>query len=186
LNYWNAQKAKESRELGHKVWWYTCNIPANEYPNMFLESQAIEARLLQGALAVKYRPDGFLMYQIANWKTPTCTVSGPFTDIKARTWGMHNGEGCWTCVGEGGHPLPTVRLENFRDGLEDLAYAKLLEERLRRRQSEDEWTRAAKRLLAVPETVVKSLTDYSDDPRTVYAWRDEMADMLENERQTSE
>ena len=99
---------------------------------------------------------------------------------------MHNGEGCWTCVGEGGRPLPTIRLENFRDGLEDLAYAKLLEERLRRRHSEDEWTRAAKRLLAVPETVVKSLTDYSDDPRTVYAWRDEMADMLENERQTSE
>ena len=181
LNYWNVQKAKESRELGHKVWWYTCNIPANEYPNMFLESQAIEARLLQGALAVKYRPDGFLMYQIANWKTPTCTVSGPFTDIKARTWGMHNGEGCWTCVGEGGRPLPTVRLENFRDGLEDLAYAKLLEERLRRRQSEDEWTRAAKRLLAVPETVVKSLTDYSDDPRSVYAWRDAMADLLEND-----
>ena len=179
LNYWNAQKAKESRELGHKVWWYTCNVPANEYPNMFLESQAIEARLLQGALAVKYRPDGFLMYQIANWKTPTCTVSGPFTDIRARTWGMHNGEGCWTCVGRGGRPLPTLRLENFRDGLEDLAYAKLLEARLKTMAGDVAWTDSAKRLLAVPESVAKSLTNYSDDPQSIYAWRDEMADLLE-------
>ena len=93
---------------------------------------------------------------------------------------MHNGEGCWTCVGRDGRPLPTVRLENFRDGLEDLAYAKLLEERLRQGQSSDEWVRAAKRLLSVPETVAKSLTDYSDDPRSVYDWRDEMADLLEN------
>ena len=92
---------------------------------------------------------------------------------------MHNGEGCWTCVGRDGCPLPTIRLENFRDGLEDLAYAKLLEERLRQRQSEDEWTHAAKRLLSVPETVAKSLTDYSDDPRSVYVWRDAMADLLE-------
>ncbi|MBR2839166.1 MAG: DUF4091 domain-containing protein [Kiritimatiellae bacterium] len=179
LNYWNPQKAKESRELGHKVWWYTCNVPANEYPNMFLESQAIEARLLQGALAVKYRPDGFLMYQIADWKTPTCTVSGPFTDIKARTWGMHNGEGCWTCVGRGGRPLPTLRLENFRDGLEDLAYAKLLEARLENAPGDQAWVDSAKRLLAVPESVAKSLTDYSDDPQSIYAWRDAMADLLE-------
>ena len=179
LNYWNAQKAKESRQLGHKVWWYTCNVPANEYPNMFLESQAIEARLLQGALAVKYRPDGFLMYQIANWKTPTCTVSGPFTDIKARTWGMHNGEGCWTCVGRGGRPLPTLRLENFRDGLEDFAYAKLLESRFKTMAGDVTWTDSANRLLAVPESVAKSLTNYSDDPQSIYAWRDEMADLLE-------
>lgn len=178
LNYWNAQKAKESRELGHKVWWYTCNVPANEYPNMFLESQAIETRLLQGALAVKYRPDGFLMYQIANWKTPTCVTSGPFTDIKARTWGMHNGEGCWTCVGRGGRPLPTLRLENFRDGLEDFAYAKLLEARLKTMSGDTAWMESAKRMLSVPESVAKSLTDYSDDPQSIYAWRDEMADLL--------
>lgn len=180
LHNWNPSKARASRERGHQVWWYTCNVPANEYPNMFLESQAIEARMLQGALAVKCRPDGFLMYQIADWKTPHCLTTGPFTDLKARTWGMYNGEGCWTCAGKGGRPLPTIRLENFRDGLEDFAYAKMLESRLQSDPGGEKWVRSAKRLLAVPTSVAKSLTNYSDDPQSIYAWRDEMADLLEN------
>ena len=92
---------------------------------------------------------------------------------------MHNGEGCWAYAGQGGRPLPTLRLENFRDGLEDLAYAKLLEARLKTMTSDAAWTDSAKRLLAVPESVAKSLTDYSDDPQSIYAWRDEIADLLE-------
>ena len=92
---------------------------------------------------------------------------------------MHNGEGCWTCVGRGGRPLPTLRLENFRDGLEDFAYAQLLEARLKTMAGDATWTDSANRLLAVPESVAKSLTNYSDDPQSIYAWRDEMADLLE-------
>lgn len=180
LHFWNPDKVLQSRRAGHQVWWYTCNVPAGEYPNMFLESQAIETRLLMGALTQKYRPDGFLFYQIAKWSTPRCVTGGPFTGIEARTWGMYNGEACWTCVGEGGRPLPTMRLENYRDGLEDLAYAKLLEHELaERRRADETWVREARELLSVPRSVAKSLTDYADDPAALDAWRNRMADLLE-------
>ena len=46
----------------------------------------------------------------------------------------------------------------------------------------DERIKTAKRLLSVPESVAKSLTDYSDDPQSIYAWRDEMADLLERDK----
>ena len=77
-----------------------------------------------------------------------------------------NGEGCIAGVGPDGIPLPTVRLENFRDGLEDLAYARLLEKK-------------TGRVTQVPEALVKSLTEFALDPEALYAWRDRLADALE-------
>ena len=107
-------------------------------------------------------------------------------------------------MGPDGRPLPTVRLENFRDGLEDFAYAKLLEQKLQERlerpehqtsnvehrreglqdvqdssAGEAEWIRRAKAALAVPADVMKSLTQFTGDPATVLRWRDEMADLIE-------
>ena len=63
-------------------------------------------------------------------------------------------------------PLETIRLANFRDGLEDLAYARLLEKK-------------TGRVVEVPSSVVESLTEYTVDPSKIYAWRDEIADALE-------
>jgi len=76
--------------------------------------------------------------------------------------------------------VPTVRLENFRDGLEDFAYAKLLEKRLKEKAGDETWCRRARELLAVPRNVMDSMTDYTDDPQAVYSWRDAMADMIES------
>ena len=59
-----------------------------------------------------------------------------------------------------------MRLENFRDGLEDLAYVKLLE--------------AQGEKVDVPEAVVKSVTEYAFDPDVLRAWRDSLADRLED------
>ena len=44
-----------------------------------------------------------------------------------------NGDGCWMHAGPDGVPLATIRLENFRDGLEDLWYAKLYEKKFGRK-----------------------------------------------------
>ena len=80
-----------------------------------------------------------------------------------------------------GTPVPTIRLENFRDGLEDFAYAKLLEAKLAARKgADDEWCRKARELLAVPQDVMESMTKYTDDPAAVYRWRDAMADLIES------
>ena len=76
-------------------------------------------------------------------------------------------------------PLATVRLENFRDGVEDLAYARELERRLAGRGGDDAWAKAAREALAVPASVMDTMVNYTSDPEAVLAWRDRMADLLE-------
>ena len=88
------------------------------------------------------------------------------------------------CAGPGGRPVPTIRLENFRDGLEDFAYAKILEAKLASRgDKNDVWSEKAKKLLSVPSEVVDTLSNFSDDPAVLYRWRDEMADLIECDAQ---
>ena len=148
---------------------------------MFIECPAIEGRLLMGAQTVRQRPDGFLYYQISIWNSSRCITSGPFTDWDPRSWTRYHGDGSWTCVGPDGTPLPTVRLENFRDGLEDYAYALLLEKKLKSHADpNDAWAKRARELLAVPRDVMDTMRNYTGDPAAVYRWRNAMADLLES------
>jgi hypothetical protein len=184
---YNLQKADASRKAGHKVWWYVCCGPLPPYANMFVECSAVEVRSLMGAQAVKFRPDGFLYYQTVVWNSPGCIKSGPFTDWNPRSYETSNGDGSLVCAGPDGTPVPTIRLENFRDGLEDYAYAKLLKEKLREIESGKmkikkdggAWIRRAKALLAVPRDVVDTMTNFNDDPAALYRWRNRMADLIE-------
>lgn len=162
---YDREKADRSRAAGHKVWWYIACGPHAPYANMFMECPGTERRLLFGAMAAKYRPDGFLYYHTSIWNQKRCITSGPFTDWEPRSYCEYDGDGCWLCVGPGGKPLATQRLENFRDGLEDLAYAKLV----------------AAAGLVPPEPPVKSMTEYTDDPEAIQAWHDAMADMIEKQ-----
>lgn len=184
---YDVEKAKASRALGHHVWWYICMSPKAPYANMFIECPAIEGRVLMGAQTAKYRPDGFLYYATAIWHSKRCIEFGPFTDWEPRSFEAYHGDGSWVCAGPDGIPVPTIRLENFRDGLEDYAYAKLLEEKLRAvesgkckvRSDGGVWISRAKAALDVPREVVDSMTNYTDNPAVLYRWRDEMADLIE-------
>ena len=203
---YDVGKATAARKAGHQVWWYVCSQPPPPYANAFIESAAMETRLLMGAQSVRMRPDGFLYYQISIWNSTNCITSGPFTDWDVRTFLNYHGDGQWTAVGPDGIPLPTIRLENFRDGLEDYAYAKLLEQKLREVESsklkvESEgdsqpsngqtvkpsnrasWAQRAREALAVPRELMDTMTNYSDDPSALYRWRDEMAELIESAEQ---
>lgn len=139
-----------------------------------------------GAMTAKYRPDGFLYYQISIWNSQKYIDTGPFTDWDPRSWTAYHGDGSWTCVGPDGTPLPTIRLENFRDGLEDYAYYSILETTVAKveasstlRAHHAEWLEKAKNLLVVPEEVVESLTKFTDDPSLLYNYRNSLAEVIE-------
>jgi len=174
-------QAAAARAAGKQVWWYICCGPRHPYANMFIEYPAIEGRLLMGAMTAKERPDGFLYYQISIWNSQKPITSGPFADWTPRSWTTYHGDGAWTCVGPDGTPLPTQRLENFRDGLEDFAYVCLLEDLVKRQAAKPAtpWVEASKAALSVPEDLVKSMTEYSRDPAALYAWRNRLADLIE-------
>ena len=84
-----------------------------------------------GAMTAKYRPDGFLYYQTSLWQAKEPIRKGPFTNWDPRSYRDAHGDGSWLCMREGGLPVPTIRLENYRDGLEDYAYVRILEEAIR-------------------------------------------------------
>ena len=178
----------DARARGKQVWWYICVSPHNPYANIFLEYATIESRLLMGAMTAKYRPDGFLYYQISLWQPTKPIRSGPYTNWTARSYKDYHGDGSWVCMREGGLPVPTIRLENYRDGLEDYAYVRLLEEAVHIRQAqgtalspeESAWLAKAKTALEVPGDLVASLTEYSRDPARLYAWREMIAALIEN------
>ena len=182
---WNPGIVEVSRKAGHRVWWYVACAEVPPLANFFVESPLSEGRLLMGAQAFREKPDGFLYYAIAKWNTSRPLVGGPFTDwsphgIRHRNERACDGDGVMTYCGPDGVPLATLRLENFRDGVEDYNYAALLE-RLYRAHADksDAWAREARRMLDIPLSVMESLRNFTDDPVAIYAWRDRMADLIE-------
>lgn len=91
------------------------------------------------------------------------------------------------CSGPGGKPVPTIRLENYRDGMEDFAYVCILEEIIRQQEArraelsevQRQWLAEATAALAVPETLVKTMSEYSHDPQVLYAYRDKLGDLID-------
>ena len=176
---YNFERAEKARAKGRKVWWYVCDGPTWKCANLHIENNPIDARSLLGAQSVFYKADGFLYWQVGKWHSPRTLGANPFTDWVAASCFGFNGEGCITGVGPDGIPLPTVRLENFRDGLEDYAYVKILKGKIAARGKDDEWTRRAKALVAVPPSLVKALDCFNDSPDALYGWRNAMADLIE-------
>ena len=173
----DKELADKARARGHKVWWYYACDQRAPYANAFTECQPIEQRLIMGAKAAKWRPDGFLYYQMSYFNSLDCITSGPYTSWDPRSWWNEHGDATWVAVGPGGKPLSTQRLENFRDGLEDLWYAELLRRRLEANPNAP-WAARAKELLEVPRSVVDTLKNYTDDADSLYAWRNAIADLL--------
>lgn len=161
-------KAQASRAAGHKVWWYISNLPLTGWANMFVEKEPIETRLLMGAMAEKMKVDGFLFYAICSWKNNRKPIeSGPYTEWDPVSYEDYHGCGSWIYCGPGGVPVPTIRLENYRDGLEDLAYVKMLKDRGCE--------------VPVPEDVMRSMTDFTLRPEPLMRWRDAIADRISGE-----
>ena len=179
-------QAEKARRTGRFVWWYICCGPKHPYANWFIEYPAIDARLLMGAMTARYRPDGFLYYSLSIWNRNKPIETGPFTDWDPVSWTTYHGDGSLLCSGPGGKPVPTIRLENYRDGMEDFAYACLLREAVRRMRSkpvrtpqEGRWLTDADSAIRVPDNLVKDLKTFSRNPALLYAWRHRMAQLID-------
>lgn len=187
---YDLEEARKARADGKKVWWYVCVVPYPPYANWFVESAAIEARLLTGAMSYKYEVDGFLYYQMTKWTGNHRPIdTGPYTAwdpgslINTKKHYTANGDGSLLCAGPDG-PLSTIRLENIRDGFEDYEYLFALGELKSRVGGLPETTarkafvEKANGLLAVPDSVVETTTQFATDHRILADYRRRLAEAI--------
>jgi hypothetical protein len=90
--------------------------------------------------------------------------------------------------GMDGNPLASVRLENFRDGVEDYGYLKILQARVQQLKQKPAaelttpqrmWLKTAQELLVAPDALVKSAYQFSDDATALMAYRNRVAEAIE-------
>lgn len=195
----SANAREQARARGRHVWWYICCAPKAPYANWFIESPAAEHRLVMGLMPYRFQSEGFLYYCLAMWRTYVKDDSvadgwkqgyreqpmggGPLTDWPGYSWRDFNGDGNVMYPGANG-PIPSIRLKNIRDGLEDYHYLKMLEDAVKevkagRAATSVDWLGRAEACLRVNPELVSSLTAYSTDGKLLLAERSKIADLLD-------
>ena len=178
-----AQQAK-----GKGVWWYVCCGPVKPYANLMIEWPAVDHRILPWQ-NWKYGVTGLLY-----WGTAVCGENAkgekrwpevpwdPAT-FRNKAGKAHNGDGQLIYPGPAGKPLPSIRLENLRDGIEDYEYFWLLRDVVRRLRKAGQGAHRsllaeAERVLAVDAAVVRDLTNFTGDPRVLRKARAALARLI--------
>jgi hypothetical protein len=115
--------------------------------------------------------------------------TGPFTEWDACAFiAPYNGEGYLAYPGKNGLPMASLRLENFRVGLEDLAYWMILRATAESIRSsgnhlpseQRDWLRRADEALVVPTELVTSPYEFSTDPEMLTEYRNRLAELIES------
>ena len=169
------------RKSGRKVWWYLCDFPRPPEPTFMLEVPAAVPRLFMGMMTEKYRPDGFLYWAATYWRNNKVPIGkGPYTNWNPTTCAQADtSEGNLFAPGENRIILPSIRVENYRDGVEDHWYYTLLSRAVAAGKGSPEARSTARDALKIPESVIRSTADYSIDPRLIRAERLKAARALE-------
>ncbi len=195
--------ANRRRNAGEEVWWYVCCGPRHPYANLFIDYPATDARALFWA-AYKYGVTGFTYYEVAMWASnmltqdigdPSVVVHDDAAALAAMregrrwpdvpwntfTFSRYNGDGQLIYPGRNETPLPSLRLELIRDGIQDYEMLGVLDNLaadLKKADPKQEFgflVDEAMRLTAVQPGVVANLTTFSDDPRVYGAEREKVA-----------
>ena len=157
----------EAMRAGKEVWFYTCLNPAGRYPNRLLDFPLLKTRILHW-INYAYGLRGFLHWGFNWWH------GDPFRDLNPN---LPPGDTHIAYPGRHG-PLPSLRLEAMRDGLEDYELLKLLEEEIvavkRRLGGKALELPFERRALELCRRAVPSITGYVRRPEELLEVREEV------------
>jgi hypothetical protein len=199
---YNEKLAADARARGEEVWTYTCCGPAPPWPNIAMVYQdAVGSRILPwqcwrlgapGYLywGVKFWPDENTTAKNWQWSAwswaqgskvklvpaPEVGPGWPRLAWVAALGGLPPGDGYVTYPGPHGEPLSSVRLEAFRDGIEDVEYLWLLRQRAdaARRAGHAQTAARCDRLLAQAAAMISPTGRYDTDPAGLLDLRERM------------
>ena len=162
--------------------------PEHPYPSFSVYSPGADSRIIPW-MTWKYNVDGYLFW-CTNFFDDANTTSTPANKWPSREWTYQNsfttpGDGQLTYPGPSGQPLSSIRLENFRDGMEDYEYCALLKAQLTLLDAAHLTTPEArtlkleaKRLLAVDATVARNCVEWANDPDNISNYRDRLGNTI--------
>ena len=183
----DVMACQRRRQHGEHIWWYVCSSPRPPHANFLVPQPAIEHRMLFWQ-TWQHEVTGLLYGSVNRW---TDGPSRPGTSTRPRTkrWPQapfplpHFGDGVLVYPGPRG-PLPSLRLEVIRDGIEDYEYFYLLRG-LVEKGSRQGWhdSRAvdlaqARKALTIGPEIAKTLTDYSRSPQALQRARVHLAEQI--------
>ena len=154
----------EMRRRGKKVWWYVCCGPCYPYANFAsMEYPLIEGRLL-GWMTHLYRADGLLYWHVNFWNGPRVDEEDTYLPTWKTGNGLHMpGDGVLLYPGKD-HILPSIRLAQIRDCVEDYEWLQLAASKA-----------GADAVDAISKTLIRSMTDYTRNPSDLRAARQKLA-----------
>jgi len=136
-----------------EYWWFHSVEPYAPYTNVRLDNLPIEARVA-GWQNAQYAVDGYEYFGIDDWSENVESNGVPWPE-RATQWktGL-SGAGTLCYPDEKMHPMPSLRLVNLRDGIQDWALLEMLNPRHTRMNR-----------LPFVETVSKDLAHFTTDPK---------------------
>jgi hypothetical protein len=170
-------------------WWYTAMGPRGKYPNRFIDYPLLKMRIIPW-LSWTYGMNGYLHYGYNWWLTPSGKAIRDDLDQEGR---YPPGDGFIVyppLTGKSGAPVSSMRLEAFRDGLEDYEYMSLLK-RWKDSQAKKGVSNSkvssdtaalltdVKKLLAEIESSSGDAQNYPRDPSFISAMRYKMGTLLD-------
>lgn len=172
---------KQARARGQEVWYYAGGCPYDPYPtHELLDVPAVEARAFFW-VAWRYQYTGWLHWELNCWYN---NLDGdkrwPEIPWDPARSGVRNGEVGRIYPGPDATPLPSVRLENMRDGIEDYDYLWLLRDKARKLPAGDKRRLATEKL--INDTILAlcpSRAHFAQDPATVLALHEKLGLALE-------
>lgn len=177
IDSFNEKKMQALKGIGKEIWMYVSGPGGSGSPNLAVDFDSIDYRIIPW-LCWKYDIKGFL-YWCVNW----WPYVDPFKSAANTKW-QQNGNGLLFYPGEDG-PIASLRLEIFRDGMEDYEYLYLLAEKIKAIEAKgylpknQELINKAKGLLNIDGSIAGSMFSFTKDAQTLFNRREQIAQTIE-------
>ena len=190
-NDWDNELAVQRQAEGDRVMWYVAAGPSFPYPNVQMDNQLIESRIIFW-MTWKYGLDGWEYYYINLWgdnmygrgekKWPDV----PWDTYSFKSGNNYNGDGMLIYPGPNMIPYASIRLKNIYDGIEDYETLNLLSQYVDQAQSLEEKSDGlndliaqAEDILAVPADIVQDIAHFTRDADQLHTIRNKVGFLIE-------
>lgn len=183
FQHWHTQEQREKfyarqnttdRLMGEEAWWYGCNNPTVPFPTYHLDDDLIASRVLSW-MQYDYGSEGNLYWCV------NCSKEDMWEEAYAI--GGAVGEGNLTYPAKKfrlKEPLPTMRLESIREGLEDYEYLWMIEQAVLQYNAENGTNHDAKALMAsLYESLYDGMIPHRDNAEIFHQRRITVLDVLQ-------